>query len=125
MVPDEKRQLLTLLADGQSWCQGGEARDAEGLPVSYDDQAAVAWDITGALCRLFGWRRACVLFPQLERHILGKTLRPAWPERDTSLDAMLALQTYNDDGEITFEELREQIETMPVWYGGQRAGAAT
>ena len=72
MMPDEKAQLLALLEDERRWCRDAEARDADGNSVSFHDATAVAWDITGALCRLFGWRRACELFRQLDRHIHGK-----------------------------------------------------
>lgn len=94
MMPDEKTQLLALLEHHGKWCRDAEAHDANGDPVTYDDDAAVAWDITGALCRLFGWQRACVLFGQMERHIVGKRRTVGWPMRDTGIDAMKALQDF-------------------------------
>ena len=121
MMPDEKTQLLALLEHHGKWCRDAEAHDANGDPVAYDDDAAVAWDITGALCRLFGWQRACVLFGQMERHIVGKRRTVGWPMRDTGIDAMKALQDFNDRADTTFDVLRERIEAMPVWSSGNRA----
>jgi hypothetical protein len=124
MMPEEKSELLKLFDGEQRWCQDAEAHDAGGDAVRYDDAAAVAWDITGALCRLFGWRRACVLFGQLHRHIHGKRIASSWPTRDAEIDAMAALQDFNDRVDTTFETLREHIETMPVWHGNNRANGA-
>jgi hypothetical protein len=120
MMPEEKNRLLALLEHSRVWCQEAEARDAHGDPVRFDDDAAVAWDITGALCRLFGWRRARVLFEQVERHLGGKQPHAFWPLRDSGIEAMKALQDYNDRSSTTFELLRERLESMPVWVGGSR-----
>lgn len=120
MMPDEKAQLLTFLEHESRWCRDAEAHDAKGDAVRYDDAAAVAWDVTGALCRLFGWRRACVLFGQLDRHIHGKRVTIGWPARDSEMDAMAALQDFNDRVGTTFEMMRERIESMPVWHGNAR-----
>ena len=125
MISDEKAQLLALLEHADKWCREAEARDANGHAVCFDDDAAVAWDITGALCRLFGWHRACVLFGQLERHIVGKRRIVGWPVRDIAIDAMKALQDFNDRTETTFEMLRERIEAMPIWNSGSRADGAS
>jgi len=121
MMPDEKTQLLSLFDHRGAWCRAAEAQDANRNPVHYDDQSAVAWDITGALCRLFGWKRACVLFKQLERHFVGKPQDFSWPPRDTDIDAMKALQDFNDRSDTTFDLIREQLEAMPVWRRGCRA----
>lgn len=118
MTTEEKTQLLELLAHEGCWCRDAEATNAQGHPVRYDDPSAVAWDLTGALCRLFGWPRACVLFCQLDRHIHGKRYVPSWPVRDIEMDAMASLQQYNDGQEIPFAKVREQIATMPVWVRG-------
>jgi hypothetical protein len=120
MMPEEKQQLLGLLDFEHRWCRDAEAHDANGNAVRYDDAAAVAWDITGALCRLFGWRRACELFGQLDRHINGKRVVTHWPVRDAEIDAMAALQEFNDRADTTFKIVREQLETMPVWHGNSR-----
>ena len=58
MMPDGKALLLALLDHAGKWSRNAEALDASGNGVVYDDDAAVAWDITGALRRLFGWQRA-------------------------------------------------------------------
>ncbi len=120
MMPDEKSRLLTLFEHADTWCRDAEAQDAHGNSVVFDDDAAVAWDITGALCRLFGWQRACVLFGQLERHVVGRRRPPGWPLRDGFIDSMIALQEFNDRPDVTFDLLRERIEAMPVWSGAGR-----
>ena len=125
MMPEEKEQLLALLDHERKWCRGAEAQDANGDAVSYDDGAAVAWDLTGAMCRLFGWRRACVLFEQLDRHINGKRVAIGWPSGDAEMHAMGALQNFNDQVDMTFDLVRARIDTMPVWHGtARRMGAA-
>ena len=121
MMTDEKAQLLALLAHRGTWCRDAEARDTSGNAVTYDDDAAVAWDITGAICRLFGWQRACVLFGQVERHLVGKRRSVGWPPRDTGIEAMIALQDFNDRTDTTFDRLQERLEAMPVWSSGSRA----
>lgn len=124
MMPEEKEQLLALLESEAQWARDAEARAADGQPVQYDDPAAVSWDLTGALCHLFGWHRACVLFAQLDRHIHGKRFAYGWPARDPSLDAMAALQAFNDSDATTFNVLREHLAAMPAWHGAGRGGAA-
>jgi hypothetical protein len=121
MMPEEKKLLLELLIHRGKWSRDVEARDADGEPVNFDDESAVSWDITGALCHLFGWKRACVLFGQLERHFVGKHKALRWPAPDPSIDAMRVLQDFNDDAKTTFEFLRRRLEEIPVWSGGSRA----
>jgi len=126
MMPEEKEQLLSFLDHERRWCRDAEARDANSDAVGYDDAAAVAWDVTGALCRLFGWQRACVLFGQLDRHINGKRVAIGWPARDAEMDAMCALQDFNDRVDKTFDVMRERIETILVWHGNvRRIGAGS
>ena len=126
MMPEEKEQLLALLDHERRWCRDAEALDANCDAVHYDDDAAVAWDVTGALCRLFGWRRACLLFVQLDRHINGKRVAIGWRARDAEMDAMVSLQDFNDQVDMTFDIVRERIETMPVWRrNARRIGAAS
>jgi len=125
MMPEEKEQLLALFDHERRWCRDAEANDIHCDAVRYDDDAAVAWDVTGALCRLFGWQRACVLFGQLDRHIHGKRVAIGWPARDAEIDAMGALQDFNDQTDMTFDRVRERIETMPVWHGNPRGIGAT
>jgi hypothetical protein len=124
MMPDEKTRLLALLEHPGKWCCDAEAQDANGDPVRFDDETAVAWDITGALCRLFGWERAQVLFSQVERHIVGERRVAGWPSCDKGIDAMKALQDFNDHVDTTFDMLRERIEAMPVWNSGNRTNGS-
>lgn len=120
MMQAEKERLLALFDHEQRWCQNAEACDSEGSPVRFDDAAAVAWDITGALCCLFGWDRARVLFGQLERHINGKK-RLHWYNQSPEIESMLALQDYNDRADTSFDRMFGQLGTMPVWQGKARA----
>jgi hypothetical protein len=117
MMPNEKSQLLSLLDHEHRWCQNTEAQDANGNAARYDETVAVAWDLTGALCRLFGWRRASELFGQLDRHINGRHVVARRSARQTVFRSMAALQDFNDRGNTTFEMVRGQIETMPVRDG--------
>ena len=121
MIPDERERLLALFDRKQSWCQHAEARDQEGNPVTFDDTSAAAWDITGAMCLLFGWKRACTLFRQLDRHISGQK-RDHWFNRNPEIDSLAALQDYNDDGETTHAEVVAKLRTMPVWRGPRPCG---
>jgi len=123
MVQAEKDKLLALLDSEERWCQDAEARDEDGNPVRHSDVAAVAWDISGALCRLFGWRRARELFVQLDRHVNGRREPVYRPARDAGIDSMVALQAFNDRDDTTFEVLREQIRTIRVWHGNTDANA--
>jgi hypothetical protein len=116
MMPNEKDMLLELLDSEARWCQGAEASDSEGRPVKFHDPAAVAWDLTGAVCRLFGWPRAYVLFGQIEHHLEG-TKRPHRYNRDPGIESMVALQCYNDRADMRFELMRTQLEALPVWHG--------
>jgi hypothetical protein len=112
MSPDEKEQLVGLLQDARHWCQGAEARDAEGHDVVYSDADATAWDLTGAACRLFGWRRARELFVQIDRHLHGGDANPT--PTDSGIAAMVALQTWNDDVQTTHAELVARLQSLPV-----------
>jgi hypothetical protein len=112
MNPDEKEQLLALLRDAPHWCQGAEARDAEGHEVVYSDADATAWDLTGAVCRLFGWNRARALFVQINQQFLGGGADPT--PKDSGIAAMVALQTWNDDVRTTHAELLARLESLPV-----------
>ncbi len=119
MIPEEKDKLLALFDSEQRWCQDVEASDSHGDPVKFHDPEAVAWDLTGALCRLFGWQRARVLFRQLDRHLCGKKQLKRF-NRDPAVDAMVALQEYNDRADTTFEILFLQLCNMPTWHGRKR-----
>jgi hypothetical protein len=41
-----------------TWYRDAQAKDGHGSPVTHDDDAAMARDITRAVCRLYGWPRA-------------------------------------------------------------------
>jgi hypothetical protein len=117
MTPTEKDKLLALFDGKHRWCQNAEARDADGHPVRYDDLTAVAWDVTGALCRLFGWRWARELFGQLDRHVTGRRKLVRGPLHDIEINSMVALQDHNDRVGTTFEMVLAQIQSTPVWRG--------
>ena len=123
MLPDEKDKLLALFESGRRWCQDAEARDTYGNPVKFHDPLATAWDITGAMCCLFGWKRACTLFGQVERHIHKKTRLPGL-KRDAAIESMVSLQAYNDCPETAFEMICGLQKTMPVWCGVSRSSNA-
>jgi len=122
-MPNEKDMLLALLESEERWCQEAEARDKDGSPVRYDDATAVAWDITGALCHLFGWKRACALFRQLDRHIHGRNPEPIFPGT-SELRSMAALQDYNDRKDLTHATLMASLRAVAANSRG-RGGART
>ena len=124
MLPHEKNELLAFFESDRRWCQDAEARDAYGSPVKFHDPLATAWDITGAMCCLFGWRRACALFGQLERHIHRRKGLHGF-NQDAAIESMVTLQAYNDRPETTFEVILTLLETMPVWTGVSRPSNAS
>jgi hypothetical protein len=113
MMQNEKDKLIALFGNERNWCQDFEARDEQGEPVPYNDETAVAWDLVGGMCHLFGWARACKLFVQLGRHISGPQ-RPRWMQ-DEEMVAMAALQEFNDSQETTHELVMTKLNEMPVW----------
>jgi hypothetical protein len=113
MLEDEKVKLLELLHAERRWCKEAEARDRRGRAVRYDDTTAVAWDLTGAVCLLFGWRRAGELFRQLDRHITGQK-RKHRLLRDPTIASMAALQDFNDLRHTTYDEVMTLLRTMSV-----------
>jgi hypothetical protein len=115
MLSDEKDKLLALFETDGCWCQDAEARDAFGAPVKFHDPLATAWDLTGAMCTLFGWTRARALFGQFERHV-HKRKRLAGFNRDAAIESMVILQSFNDRSDTTFAVIRNLLETMPVRY---------
>ncbi len=122
MSPEEKGQLVALLQDAQHWCQGAEARTAEGQPVPYTAAGATAWDITGAACHLFGLSRACELFVQIDRHLHGRD-RAGTDKSQAEITAMVALQTWNDDAQTTHADLLTRLQSLPVRALPVRAAA--
>ena len=124
MRADEKNKLLTLFDSDERWCQNAEARDASGSPVKFHDPLATAWDITGAMCYLFGWKRACTLFAQFERRICRRR-RLRGVCGGAAVESMVTLQAYNDRPETEFEVILTLLETMPVRTGGPRPANAS
>ena len=114
MRQDEKDRLLGLFDDQRRWCREVDARDDQGNAVHYDDPAAVAWDIVGGMCHLFGWRRACELFAQMTRHVVGSPPGSRW-STDPQMLAMAALQDFNDRPDTTFELVVAKLREAPVW----------
>jgi hypothetical protein len=113
MTSQEKSRLLALLLDPQRWCQSAEARRADGQAVAYSDPAATAWDLTGALCQLFGWRRAGVLFIQIERRLHPRG-RAGLVGEEAAIAAMIGLQSWNDDPQTSHPELLAVLGRLPV-----------
>jgi hypothetical protein len=109
----EQDRFASFFDDARRWCQAAEARDDRGEPVAFSDQTAVAWDVAGALCRLFGWARAAELFPALARHVP----RLRQHERGGgagAIDALVALQNWNDDPQTTHADVAALIRMLPV-----------
>lgn len=115
MMQEEKDRLIALFADKHQWCQGVDARNRSGEAVRHDDKAAVAWDIVGGMCRLFGWKRASELFGPMSRHFSGRRLSPTRQYLPTH--AMTALLDFNDDGDTTYELIVTKLQELPVWRG--------
>ena len=115
MMSNEKTQLLSLFSEEGRWCQGAEAVDRDGNPVRLSDETAVAWDIVGGVCHLFGWQRARKLFVQLQRHICGR--QKTHYNRDEEMAAMAALLDFNDASETSYEKVVATFEELPVWQG--------
>jgi hypothetical protein len=127
MTQEEKNRVLTLLSSKSRWCQDAEARDHRGEDVRFDDAAAVAWDLTGAFCHLFGWERAMDLFPQLAHHLTGR--RPTFGRhrgqpRGLQMASMIVLQDYNDQPNTGYESVMARLATVPVCQPGT-AGVLT
>jgi hypothetical protein len=121
MTSQEKDRLLTLLLDARHWCQTVEARAADGQAVTYSDPQAAAWDLTGAVCRLFGWRRACELFIQMDRRLHPRSgAEPA--ASDPAMVAMISLQSWNDDPHRSHPELVAFLEQLPVSHRAAGCG---
>jgi hypothetical protein len=113
MMSEEKQELLALLSDPHHWYQSAEARGADGQAVNHSDPEATAWDLTGAVCPLIGWRRACELFVQIERR-----LHPPHPAGldggDAAISAMIGLQSWNDDPQTSHPQLLTAMARVPV-----------
>lgn len=116
MTRTEKESLLSTFSLPARWCKDMEACDDQGEAVAYNHPTAVAWDLTGGLCRLFGWDRALELFPQLARSMLG--MRSVARRSGFEVACMVALQEFNDHPETTHGLLLARLHSLPVWSGG-------
>jgi hypothetical protein len=112
MTHREKQELLELFSIPANWCQETEARNWEGNSVRYDDPSAVAWDLTGGTCRLFGWDRAIELFPQMERHITGR--KHAAEVANPGIASMVNLQEFNDSSDTSYDVLLLRLQSLPA-----------
>ncbi|HOA75828.1 MAG TPA: hypothetical protein PL151_12185 [Phycisphaerae bacterium] len=112
MTQREKQELLDLFSIPANWCQETEARNWEGNSVRYDDPSAVAWDLTGAVCHLFGWERATQLFPILERYVVGR--RSDQQTANPGIASMVNLQEFNDSSDTSFDILVKRLQSIPT-----------
>lgn len=125
MTLHEKNRLLALFLDTRCWCQRAEARSADGEAVTYSDPQAAAWDVTGAVCHLFGWRRARELFLQIDRRLHARA-RSDTAGADAVITAMIGLQRWNDDPQTSHSALLAVLERIPISKPAQtNAVAAT
>jgi hypothetical protein len=125
MMQHEKDRILTLLESKGRWCQHAEARDRRGHAVRYDDPTAVSWDLTGAVCVLFGWARALELFSQLERQVVGRKRVSkhlfGLQNNDPEIRSMVAVQEFNDQADTTYELVMARLEALSVYLPESRS----
>ena len=122
MMQEEKDKLIEFFGDKRRWCKGLDAKDEQGESVHYDDEQAVAWDLVGGVCHLFGWPRALKLFEALSRHVAHQRhLDSAF--RGQSMAAMSSLLDFNDEKSTTHELIMTRLSDLPVWRG-RTAGSA-
>ena len=119
----EKDELLTLFEKESRWCQHVEARDERGQPVHYHDKKAVAWDVVGGMCFLFGWERACKLFEPVARHVSG--LQRYQAARDPEMAAMVFLKDFNDKRDTTHNLIMAKLRGVPVENRGRSSLAGS
>lgn len=121
MMQAEKDKLIALFDNERRWCSAADAQDERGETVHFDDETAVAWDLVGGLCHLFGWKRANKLFGPLNKHFSGKQratgLRHLSTEATNEMLAMTALLDFNDHPETTYELIVSKLHDLPVWHG--------
>ncbi len=116
MTQQEKDKLLALFETEARWCQQVEARDDRGRPVHYSDKKAVAWDVVGGMCLLFGWERASKLFGPVARHITGLQRYLAYANWEMA--AMGALQDFNDQRDTTYVKIVSSLRSLTVHRRG-------
>lgn len=112
MTQAEKERLLTLFASKSAWCQRFEARDARGVAVRYNDEHAVAWDVVGGMCLLFGWERASELFEQTGRQIAGAKRGAGL--RNHAIAAMATLLDFNDRYDTSYDLIMSRLRNLRV-----------
>jgi hypothetical protein len=117
MKKDEKDKLLALFEKKSRWCQHVEAQDKRGNPVHYRDEDAVAWDLVGSMCFLFGWERACELFKEVGRHVGG--LQRCRADRDPEIAAMVSLKNFNDKRDTTYDLIMATLREVKVYRRGR------
>ena len=117
MTQNEKDKLLTLFERQSQWCQHVEAQDERGRPVHYRDKKAVAWDVVGGMCFLFGWERACALFKEVEGHVSGRQRCRA--ARASEMAAMASLKDFNDKRDTTHNLIMAGLRKVPVHRRGR------
>ena len=117
MRQDEKDKLLTLFEKKHQWCKHVEACNERGQPVHYHDKTAVAWDLVGGICFLFGWERACTLFREIEPRVSG--LHRCRGARDPEMAAMVSLKDFNDKRDTTYNLIMAKLRDVPVQKRGR------
>jgi len=113
MQDTEKVKLLALFRNESFWCQEAEARNAVGEEVKLNDSCATAWDLTGGLCALFGWERACALYGQIAQHLRAQS-DPGVRAEFEAMEAFAVLQEFNDRESTRFADVFSLLESMPV-----------
>lgn len=114
MKLEEKRTLLRIFSNEQSWCKHAEARDRRGNPVKYDDASAVSWDLVGGMCHAFGWKRASQLFAEMWNFDNAPSRR-YWTRQDKAYMAMAKMMDFNDHAETSFLNIVARIKDIKPW----------
>lgn len=112
MTQAEKDRLLALLDRPARWCQGAEARDARGEAVRYNAPEAVAWDIVGGMCYLFGWDRSLAIFAQAWRQITKRASGREAIAMDST--AVRWLQDFNDESKTDYTLVITRLRGLRV-----------
>jgi len=110
---------LALFGEPRRWCREVDAVDSQGQSVHYDDENAVAWDVVGGMCHVFGWQRACELFALVSRHLVGPHSSHTFSRTD--MVAMDALQEFNDHADTTFDLVVTKLRQLPIWLPSSSA----
>ena len=84
-----KAGVLALLAGGANWTQNATARDVNGVPVPSGSDAAVKWDLHGAILKTLGYTRDFRGYHELLDDIYAQIKPGAW-RRNIDIDL------YND-----------------------------